>query len=104
MHFSVTVVTDYKLIIENLKKDEFQGRPDFEMWEARNCGKRNRGILFCDGPVWHEQRRFVLRSLRDFGFGKESMEGMLVQEMQDLQTTLRYDLCGLDTQHDKSKM
>jgi len=91
VNFSVTVVTDYKTIIENLKKDEFQGRPDFELWETRNLGKRNRGILLCDGPVWHEQRRFVLKSLRDFGFGKESMEGMLIQEMQDLQSTLRYD-------------
>lgn len=23
-----------------------------------------------DGPVWHEQRRFTLRYLRDYGFGR----------------------------------
>ncbi|CAL8109768.1 unnamed protein product [Orchesella dallaii] len=91
-NFYITVVTDYRLIIDNLKKDEFQGRPDFELWESRNGGNRNRGVLFCEGPVWHEQRRFVLRGLRDFGFGKESMEGMLIHELQDLQNTLRKDV------------
>ncbi|CAL8092016.1 unnamed protein product [Orchesella dallaii] len=90
--FYVTVVTDYRLIIDNLKKEEFQGRPDFELWKDRNSGNKNRGVLLCDGPVWQEQRRFVLKGLRDFGFGKESMEGMLIHELQDLQNALRMDI------------
>lgn len=28
------------------------------------------GIFFTENEVWHEQRRFVLRYLRDFGFGR----------------------------------
>lgn len=28
------------------------------------------GIFFRDGISWHEQRRFALRNLRDFGFGR----------------------------------
>lgn len=28
------------------------------------------GIFFNEGDVWHEQRRFTLRYLRDFGFGR----------------------------------
>lgn len=28
------------------------------------------GIFFTDGHLWHEQRRFVLRYLRDYGFGR----------------------------------
>lgn len=31
---------------------------------------RFEGIFFTEGPVWHEQRRFTLRYLRDFGFGR----------------------------------
>lgn len=28
------------------------------------------GIFFAEGELWHEQRRFALRHLRDFGFGR----------------------------------
>lgn len=28
------------------------------------------GIFFTEGAAWHEQRRFMLRYLRDFGFGR----------------------------------
>lgn len=28
------------------------------------------GIFFTEGKVWHEQRRFFLRHIRDFGFGR----------------------------------
>jgi hypothetical protein len=33
-----------------------------------------------DGEYWKEQRRFALRNLRDFGFGKSSMEDAIVAE------------------------
>lgn len=34
------------------------------------------GIFFREGESWHEQRRYTLRHLRDFGFGRrfESLE------------------------------
>lgn len=28
------------------------------------------GIFFTEGELWHEQRRYALRNLRDFGFGR----------------------------------
>lgn len=28
------------------------------------------GIFFTEGDSWHEQRRYALRNLRDFGFGR----------------------------------
>jgi hypothetical protein len=52
---SVIVINGHKTIQEALKKDEFQGRPDFEIWKTRNFDDKNRGILFCDGgKVWQE--------------------------------------------------
>ena len=31
------------------------------------------GVLLSNKKTWTEQRRFTLRALRDFGFGKEGM-------------------------------
>lgn len=32
------------------------------------------GVFFIDGPIWKDQRRFALRHLRDFGFGRRFNE------------------------------
>lgn len=83
--YRVAVINDYKLIHEAFKREEFLGRPDFESYAVRNNGFKNRGVLFTDGTKnWHEQRRFTLRTLRDFGFGKRTMDGLLLQEVEEL--------------------
>ena len=40
------------------------------------------GIMFVDGEVWHEQRRFTMRHLRDLGFGKTSIESQMMDEVR----------------------
>ena len=40
------------------------------------------GVLISEGRTWVEQRKFALRTLRDFGFGKSSMEEMIREEVQ----------------------
>ena len=37
------------------------------------------GVLISEGRTWVEQRKFALR---DFGFGKSSMEEMIREEVQ----------------------
>jgi hypothetical protein len=39
--------------------------------------------------VWTEQRRFALKTLRDFGFGKKSMESMVADEVNELIDTFK---------------
>ena len=39
------------------------------------------GVLFSHGTYWKELRRFLLRNLRDFGFGKTSMEDLFHDEV-----------------------
>ena len=47
------------------------------------------GIVMSQGPHWKEQRRFMLRNLRDQGFGKTSMEDSLLEEVEKFCNALR---------------
>ena len=38
------------------------------------------GMFFTDGQLWHEQRHFVVRHLRDLGMGKKLLETMVADE------------------------
>jgi len=38
------------------------------------------GLLFNDGDAWKSHRRFSLKTLKDFGFGKKSLESVLLEE------------------------
>ena len=44
----------------------------------------NPGVIGTSGQYWREQRRFLLRNLKDFGFGKASMESIIQDEMVKL--------------------
>jgi len=44
-------------------------------------GSEMPGILMSEGEMWVQQRRFALRTLRDFGFGKQGMEEMIKEEV-----------------------
>ena len=42
------------------------------------------GILQAEGRIWTEQRRFALKTLRDFGFGRKGMESLILDEVKEL--------------------
>jgi hypothetical protein len=42
------------------------------------------GVIFADGPYWLQLRCFTLRHLRNFGYGKSSMESLIMREVDDL--------------------
>ena len=42
------------------------------------------GVIFSNSHYWKELRRFMLRNLRDFGFGKSSMEELFQEEVVKL--------------------
>ncbi|XP_063236602.1 methyl farnesoate epoxidase-like isoform X2 [Bacillus rossius redtenbacheri] len=47
------------------------------------------GVVFTDGPLWREQRRFSLRQLRDLGLGRTAMEEQLRREAREMVARLR---------------
>lgn len=76
------VVSDPKWIKEMFSQDTaFAGRQIFEgteMYEFEQLG-----IISSEGELWQVHRRFLLRHLRDFGFGKSSMEDMILGEVHE---------------------
>ena len=37
-----------------------------------------------EGELWKEQRRLTIKHLKDVGVGKSSLEGIILDEIQDL--------------------
>ena len=37
-------------------------------------------LIFNDGESWKSQRRYALKTLKDFGFGKKGLENVLIEE------------------------
>ena len=42
------------------------------------------GVIWGEGKTHHEQRKFMLTTLRDFGFGKSDMENLINDEVHHL--------------------
>lgn len=80
------VANDPKSVRELLFKQEFDGRMDILLGRLREPNYLTKGIFFTDGPYWLHQRRFTLRNLRDFGFGRryQEFEVEVLDEMQSL--------------------
>ncbi|XP_035706095.1 farnesoate epoxidase isoform X2 [Folsomia candida] len=88
--YNCVVLNDPKLIKEAWNNYQLCGRPKLSGSSVRTGGTV-RGILFQDGLEWIEQRRFALRHLRDFGFGKKSMEHLVLDEISELVENLKKD-------------
>ncbi len=58
------------------------------MKEVRGNLTGREGIIFNEGLKWQEQRRFMLTTLRDFGFGKSSMEDVIAEEVEHFKSYL----------------
>ena len=65
------------LILDFKPMDEC--RPGFELMHGMSPG-----VVLSNGKYWKELRRFLLRNLRDFGFGKSSMENLFHEEVSKL--------------------
>ncbi|KAI8431248.1 hypothetical protein MSG28_001280 [Choristoneura fumiferana] len=57
---------------EMLYNEDCDGRPNSIFYTTRTWGLR-RGVLLCDGELWKEQRRFLLKHLKEYGFGRKGM-------------------------------
>ena len=77
--FDAVVLNSYEAIRDLFNKEEFSGRYEFAFTSDRSFG-RILGVIFQSGQAWKELRRFSVRTLRDFGFGKRSSTTAIMSE------------------------
>ncbi|OQV18203.1 Cytochrome P450 2J6 [Hypsibius exemplaris] len=87
---NVVVVNDPALVRSLFANENCTNRPEvpgarFRKEEAAgHCG-----LIFAEGLEWKEHRRFVLRSLKDLGVGKRSIEDKVAEEAEYLTSAFR---------------
>lgn len=91
------VVNSPKTVKEFLTSDDLIGRPDGEFYRSRTWGERL-GVLLTDSELWKEQRRFSIRHLRDFGFGRRDMSIMIEEETANMVGYLKRLISSSETQ------
>ncbi|CAH0402111.1 unnamed protein product [Chilo suppressalis] len=87
---------------EMLGNEDLDGRPKGIFYQTRTWGER-RGVLLTDGELWKEQRRFLVKHLKEFGFGRKGMGNIACSEaaymINDLAETLGNNNEGVMQMH-----
>lgn len=79
-------INDYKLVKETFSRVEFTNRPDWETFKFFEDPAI--GIGSSSGALWHRNRRFTLRQLRDLGMGKSRLVEVVQQQTLKLRESL----------------
>ncbi|XP_055609284.1 probable cytochrome P450 305a1 [Uranotaenia lowii] len=79
----VVVALGYPAVREVHNKEAFDGRPNNFFIRLRTMGTRL-GVTCTDGPFWAEHRNFVIRHLRQAGYGRQPMQLQIQNELNEL--------------------
>ncbi|XP_060706604.1 cytochrome P450 2K1-like isoform X2 [Hemiscyllium ocellatum] len=73
------VLTGYDAVKDALVNhaDQFSGRPHLPIFDTVSFQS---GVIFSNGKLWRENRKFVISALRGFGMGKKSVEDRISEE------------------------
>ena len=84
------LINDFDMLNEAFKDDRFCGRPKnlkdafHALFQSDEQEKSTGGIVFSEGEYWKEQRRFAMKTLKEFGAGKSSLQHLINEEVNKL--------------------
>ncbi|XP_017775403.1 PREDICTED: cytochrome P450 18a1 [Nicrophorus vespilloides] len=86
----MVVLSDYKMIRDTFRKEEFTGRPVTEFTKILG----GYGVINTEGKLWKDQRRFLHDRLRNLGMTyigskKAQMESRITREVEELIIVMR---------------
>ncbi|KAG7211265.1 hypothetical protein KM043_010572 [Ampulex compressa] len=79
----LVVLNDHESAQAILTNQDCDGRPMGLLYDMRTWGVR-RGIAMVDDDLWIEQRKFVLKQLRELGYGRVDMIAIIEDEAMKL--------------------
>ena len=91
------LLNDFDLINEAFKDDRFCGRPKqlrdvFQaLFQSDKKEVSSGGVAFGHGAHWKEQRRFVVKTLKEFGMGKSLLQNVITEEVSKLVEDFRQE-------------
>ena len=79
------IINDFQLAKELFSREEFSGRSSQPFSLQHKCfNGQPQGIVSNDGRLWDAQRRFGLKTLKTFGYGKKSLEETINMEANEV--------------------
>lgn len=84
----IVITSDIESTREMLLNEDFEGRPKGIFYKTRTWGKR-RGIILTDEDLWRDSRKFLVRHLKDFGFGRRGMAEIIRAESEQLLSDMK---------------
>ena len=79
------MINDFHLAKELFNQEAFCHRPEnFMINHIRGNKGQSHGVINTSGQEWSQQRRFSLTKLRDFGFGRNGLDGAIQEEATQL--------------------
>ncbi|KAH7704603.1 CBN-CYP-33C11 protein [Aphelenchoides avenae] len=94
----IVSVNSYAIMAETFQKDadSYVGRCVFPNHDKLIRGASG-GVVFVEGELWKDQRRFAVQFLKDMGMGKNRMQEMILTEVVSLQNNVaKHALDGAD--------
>ena len=91
------LLNDFDLVNEAFKDDRFCGRPRqlqdvfHALFKSDEKETSTGGIVFSAGEHWREQRRFAMKTLKEFGLGKSGLQGVISEEVGKLVEDFRLE-------------
>jgi len=103
-HQRAVLVADFDILQDLMNKNEASSRQNLDAIHLVRQGKSlggPPGVIISNGSTWTEVRRTSLHILKDFGFGKDTMEEYIEEDLENLILHIETNWLGtpLDISH-----